>query len=70
MNKVKGLKTKDLLGLRYLSAEDINLILDTTQSMKEVMTRPVRKVPALLGKNIVTLFYEPSTRTRTSFEGS
>ena len=68
MNKVKGLKTKDLLGLRYLSAEDINLILDTTQSMKEVMTRPVRKVPALLGKNIVTLFYEPSTRTRTSFD--
>ncbi|OGC07057.1 aspartate carbamoyltransferase [candidate division WOR-1 bacterium RIFOXYA2_FULL_36_21] len=68
MNKVKGLKTKDLLGLRYLTAEDINLILDTAQSMKEVMTRPVRKVPALLGKNIVTLFYEPSTRTRTSFD--
>lgn len=68
MNKVKGFKTKDLLGLRYLSADDINLILDTSVSMKEVMHRPVRKVPALLGKNIVTLFYEPSTRTRTSFD--
>ncbi len=68
MNKVKGLKTKDLLGLRNTSKEDIVLILDTTHSMKEVMTRTVRKVPALLGKNIVTLFYEPSTRTRTSFD--
>ncbi|MBI5700838.1 aspartate carbamoyltransferase catalytic subunit [Candidatus Saganbacteria bacterium] len=68
MNKVKSLKTKDLLGLRFLAAEDINLILDTASSMKEVMQRPVRRVPALLGKNIVTLFYEPSTRTRTSFD--
>lgn len=68
MNKVKGLKNKDLLGLRDLTAEDINLILSTTASMKEVMQRPVRRVPALLGKNIVTLFYEPSTRTRTSFD--
>jgi len=68
MNKVKGLKNKDLLGLRNTSKEDIVLILDTAHSMKEVMTRTVRKVPALLGKNIVTLFYEPSTRTRTSFD--
>ncbi len=68
MNKVKGLKTKDLLGLRDLSAEELNLILDTTVSMKEVMHRPMRRVPALLGKNIVTLFYEASTRTRTSFD--
>ena len=68
MNKVKGLKTKDLLGLRDMSADDLNLILDTAASMKEVMTRPIRKVPVLLGKNIVTLFYEPSTRTRTSFD--
>lgn len=68
MNKVKGLKNKDLLGLRDLTAEDINLILSTAASMKEVMQRPVRRVPALLGKNIVTLFYESSTRTRTSFD--
>lgn len=68
MNKGKSLKTKDLLGLRELSADDVNLILDTASSMKEVMQRPIRRVPALLGKNIVTLFYEPSTRTRTSFD--
>jgi len=68
MNKVKGLKTKDLLGLRHISEDDLNLILDTAVSMKEVMHRPIRKVPVLLGKNIVTLFYEPSTRTRTSFD--
>jgi aspartate carbamoyltransferase catalytic subunit len=67
MNKVKGLKSKDLLGLKDLSLEEINLILETSRSMKEVISRPIPKVPTLLGKHIVTLFYEPSTRTRTSF---
>jgi aspartate carbamoyltransferase catalytic subunit len=67
MNKVKGLRSKDLLGLKDLSVEEIKLILDTARSMKEVMLRPIPKVPTLLGKHIVTLFYEPSTRTRTSF---
>jgi aspartate carbamoyltransferase catalytic subunit len=67
MNKVKGLKSKDLLGLKDLSLEEIKLILNTARSMKEVMSRPIPKVPTLLGKHIVTLFYEPSTRTRTSF---
>ncbi len=67
MNKVKGLRSKDLLGLKELSADEIKLILDTTRSMKEIMARPIPKVPTLLGKHIVTLFYEPSTRTRTSF---
>lgn len=67
MNKVKGLKSKDLLGLKDLAAEEIKLILDTARSMKEIMARPIPKVPTLLGKHIVTLFYEPSTRTRTSF---
>jgi aspartate carbamoyltransferase catalytic subunit len=67
MNKVKGLKSKDLLGLKDLELEEIKLILDTTRSMKEVIARPIPKVPTLLGKHIVTLFYEPSTRTRTSF---
>ena len=68
MNKVKRLKSKDILGLKDLAVEDINLILDTAASMKEVFERPIPRVPALLGKSIVLLFYEPSTRTRTSFE--
>ncbi|MFH1387473.1 MAG: aspartate carbamoyltransferase catalytic subunit [bacterium] len=67
MNKVKGLKSKDLLGLKDLDLEEIKLILRTARSMKEVLKRPIPKVPTLLGKHIITLFYEPSTRTRTSF---
>jgi len=59
---------KDLLGLEYLSAEEIEFILYTAASFKEVTTRQVKKVPALRGKTVVNLFYEPSTRTRTSFE--
>jgi aspartate carbamoyltransferase catalytic subunit len=70
MNKVKGLKSKDLLGLKDLEIEEINLILETARSMKEVISRPIPKVPTLLGKHIVTLFYEPSTRTRTSFNAA
>ena len=62
------LKSKDLLGLEEMSKEEMNLILDTTTSMKEIFTRSVKKVPALRGKTVVNLFYEPSTRTRTSFE--
>ncbi|MBU0672435.1 MAG: aspartate carbamoyltransferase catalytic subunit [Candidatus Margulisbacteria bacterium] len=67
MNKVKSLNRKDLLGLKDLSVDEIKLILKTAHSMKEVIARPIPKVPTLLGKHIVTLFYEPSTRTRTSF---
>lgn len=59
---------KDLLGLEYLSKEEIELILYTAESFKEVTTRQIKKVPALRGKTVVNLFYEPSTRTRTSFE--
>lgn len=59
---------KDLLGIEELSAEEINLILDTADSFKEISTRAIKKVPALRGKTIVNLFFEPSTRTRTSFE--
>lgn len=59
---------KDLLGLEYLSKEEIELILDTADSFKEVSTREIKKVPALRGKTAVNLFYEPSTRTRVSFE--
>ncbi|KPJ69737.1 aspartate carbamoyltransferase [candidate division WOR-1 bacterium DG_54_3] len=67
MNKVKSINRKDLLGLKDLSLEEIKLILKTARSMKEVAARPIPKVPTLLGKHIITLFYEPSTRTRTSF---
>jgi aspartate carbamoyltransferase catalytic subunit len=59
---------KDLLGLRELSAEDIRLILQTAESFRDVSLRPIKKVPALRGKTVVNLFFEPSTRTRTSFE--
>jgi len=59
---------KDLLGLEYLTKEEIETVLATAESFKEVTTRPIKKVPALRGKTVVNLFYEPSTRTRTSFE--
>lgn len=59
---------KDLLGLEDLSGEEIRLILETADSFKEVSTRDIKKVPALRGKTVVNLFYEPSTRTRVSFE--
>jgi aspartate carbamoyltransferase catalytic subunit len=59
---------KDLLGLEELSREEIELILSTAESFKEVQTREIKKVPALRGKTVVNLFYEPSTRTRVSFE--
>jgi len=63
-----GLQSKDLLGIRELTIEEIRLILDTTASMKEIASRDIKKVPALRGKTVINLFYEPSTRTRTSFE--
>ncbi len=59
---------KDLLGLEYLTPEEIEIILDTAESFKEVSSREIKKVPALRGKTAVNLFYEPSTRTRVSFE--
>ncbi len=61
-------KHKDLLGIKDLSADEINLILDTAEPMKEVLGREIKKVPTLRGRVIVTMFYEASTRTRTSFE--
>jgi aspartate carbamoyltransferase catalytic subunit len=59
---------KDLLGIAELSVEEIALVLDTAVAMKEISSRPIKKVPALRGKTVVNLFFEPSTRTRTSFE--
>jgi aspartate carbamoyltransferase catalytic subunit len=62
------LTRKDILGTQDLSASEISYILDTTESFIEVSTREVKKVPTLRGKTVINLFYEPSTRTRTSFE--
>lgn len=59
---------KDLLGLRELSREEIQLVLETAKSFREISLRPVKKVPALRGKTVANLFFEPSTRTRISFE--
>ena len=59
---------KDLLGLADLSRSDIDTILNTAVPMKDVLTRDIKKVPTLRGKVICTVFYENSTRTRTSFE--
>jgi aspartate carbamoyltransferase catalytic subunit len=59
---------KDLLGLRELSVDEINFILETADAFKQVGTREIKKVPALRGKTMVNFFVEPSTRTRTSFE--
>ncbi len=59
---------KDLVGLRDLEKEEIQTLLKTAASFKEVTTRQIKKVPALRGKTVVNLFYEPSTRTRISFE--
>jgi aspartate carbamoyltransferase catalytic subunit len=62
------LKRKDLLGIQDLSRDEILEILDTAESFQEVSTRPIKKVPTLRGKTIINLFFEASTRTRTSFE--
>src|SRR3954471_7709408 len=65
---MSALKSKDLLGIAELTPEEIALVLDTAEAMKEIGSRTVKKVPALRGKTVVNLFFEPSTRTRASFE--
>jgi len=62
------LSVKSLLGLRDLSREEIEFILGQSESFKEINYRPIKKVPTLRGKTIINLFFEPSTRTKTSFE--
>lgn len=59
---------KDLLGIEDLSPEEIIFILDTAKSFREILERPIKMVPTLRGKTVVNLFFEPSTRTRLSFE--
>jgi aspartate carbamoyltransferase catalytic subunit len=63
-----GLRSKDLLGIRGMSEDEIELILDTAATFKDVSERDIKKVPTLRGKTVINLFYEASTRTRTSFE--
>jgi len=63
-----SLSSRHLLGLKDVPKEDIQLILDTATTFREVLERPIKKVPTLQGKTIVNLFYESSTRTRISFE--
>ncbi|MFN8058703.1 MAG: aspartate carbamoyltransferase catalytic subunit [Vicinamibacterales bacterium] len=62
------LNGKDLLGIAGMTEAELRLVLDTADAMKEVGSRPIKKVPALRGKTVVNLFFEASTRTRTSFE--
>jgi len=64
----EGWTRKDLVGIADLSPPEIQLILDTAESFKEVSERPIKKVPTLRGKTVVNLFFEASTRTRSSFE--
>lgn len=61
-------KRKDLLGLQDLDREEIELILDTARSLREILERPIKKVPTLKGKTVVNMFFEPSTRTQSSFD--
>ncbi len=70
MSETPGIRwqRKDLLGIAELSKEEIELILDTADSFRDIFDRPVKKVPTLRGKTVINLFFEPSTRTRSSFE--
>jgi aspartate carbamoyltransferase catalytic subunit len=61
-------KRKDLLGIRELSSQEITHILDTAESFRDISRREIKKVPTLRGRTVINLFFEPSTRTRTSFE--
>jgi aspartate carbamoyltransferase catalytic subunit len=62
------LRSRHLLGIADLSPDEITLVLDTAEAMTEIAARPIKKVPTLRGRTVVNLFFEPSTRTRTSFE--
>ena len=61
-------KRKDLLGIAELDRSEIELILDTAESFSKIADRPIKKVPTLRGRSVINLFFEPSTRTRSSFE--
>ena len=62
------LQSRHLLGLEGVTADEISLILDTAETFREIIERPIKKVPTLRGITVLNLFYEPSTRTKISFE--
>ncbi len=62
------LRGKDMVGLRNITAQEIELVLNTAEAMKGIINRQIKKVPTLRGRTVITVFYEASTRTRTSFE--
>lgn len=68
MGKLMKFEKKHILDMESLSVEEIQYILDTAETLKEISTRPIKKVPTLRGKTVIHFFHEPSTRTRTSFE--
>ncbi len=68
MTRSTKLSQRNIIGMEDLSSDDIEIILDTADSLKEISTRAIKKVPTLRGRTIINLFFEPSTRTRTSFE--
>ena len=68
MTEITALRSRHLLGIQDLEPSEIDLILQTARAMKEVTARPIKKVPTLRGRTIINLFFEPSTRTRMSFE--
>src|SRR5215204_5672061 len=68
MTTAIALRSRHLLGIEDLDVSEIELILETATAMKEVALRPIKKVPTLRGRTILNLFFEPSTRTRMSFE--
>ena len=68
MSTATALRSRHLLGIEHLERDEIDLILDTALAMKEVGSRPIKKVPTLRGRTVVNLFFEASTRTRMSFE--
>jgi len=68
MTTATGLRSRHLLGINELDPGEIDLIIQTSLAMKEVALRPIKKVPTLRGRTIINLFFEPSTRTRMSFE--
>ena len=65
---MKQISVNNLLGIKYLSKDDINLIFETADSFKEILKRKIKKVPTLKGVTIANLFFENSTRTKLSFE--
>jgi aspartate carbamoyltransferase catalytic subunit len=68
MSAATALRSRNLLGISHMEPDEIELVLETTLAMKEVGTRPIKKVPTLRGRTVVNLFFEASTRTRLSFE--